>query len=189
MISLIFLTTALVGEIFVTILLVLGILSPDQRIWPPSPEHPGWRGLMSILFGSISLFLILLGIFEWSQAFFPNWLRLIGGVVWLAGLSLSLMAIDACGKSITLGGTDELVLKGPYCYSRNPQYLGFIISLVGWGTLIGSLPAILGCLGAIPPLIIAPHLEESWLLDQYGTSYSAYQTKISRWFNVRLFKK
>jgi protein-S-isoprenylcysteine O-methyltransferase Ste14 len=185
-ISFIFFFTALTGELLVILILIAGILNSKNRIWPPTAEHPRGKWIMSGIFLLISFTLILLGVTDWTQAIFPGWMRLMGAVIWLFGLSLSFRAMDMIGKQATFGLVNKLIERGPYRYSRNPQYLGFMISLVGWGIFISSIPLMIACGGAIIPLLIVPYLEETWLEEHYGDIYRTYKYRVPRWFNFKL---
>jgi len=56
----------------------------------------------------------------------------------LAGNALALWAIAALGIAPTSGDESMLVYRGPYRFSRNPQYVGFIAALIGWALLTNA---------------------------------------------------
>ena len=70
----------------------------------------------------------------------------------LAGIGFSLWSIVILGPSSTYGNEGPLILRGPYRISRNPQYLGFIVALIGWSIITSSWATILAALVWIIPL-------------------------------------
>ncbi|MEJ2395879.1 MAG: isoprenylcysteine carboxylmethyltransferase family protein [Candidatus Thiodiazotropha sp.] len=75
-----------------------------------------------------------------------------------------------------------LVTGGPYRISRNPMYLGLLLTLIAMGLWLQSLSALL-----LTPLFvfvinrcnILP--EERRLTDQFGEPYKAYLSQTRRW--------
>ena len=78
--------------------------------------------------------------------------------------------------------TTALVVGGPYRFSRNPIYLGFLLLVLGlalifanpWGLLI--LPLLWA---ALRYLVI--RVEEAFLIGRFGRSYLDYQASVHRW--------
>lgn len=76
----------------------------------------------------------------------------------------------------------SLVTSGPYRVTRNPMYLGLLLTLIGLGLWLQSLSALL-----LAPLFvyvinrcnILP--EERRLTDSFGEAYETYQTQTRRW--------
>lgn len=76
----------------------------------------------------------------------------------------------------------RLVTSGPYRISRNPMYLGLLMTLIGWGIWLQSLSALL-----LAPLFvfvinrcnILP--EERRLTDTFGKDYQTYLSQTRRW--------
>jgi len=98
----------------------------------------------------------------------------------MTGNILSLWAVITLGAGSTTGSADGLVRAGPYRYSRNPQYVGFIIGLIGWGLLTNSALAIKASLLAVIPLVIVPGVEEPWLQRKYGKAWDEYMIETAR---------
>lgn len=75
-----------------------------------------------------------------------------------------------------------MVATGPFRFSRNPIYLGFLLVMMGfalrWGDLWGWLALLLGHL-LIDRLVIAR--EEAYLAKQFGAAYEAYRDRVRRW--------
>ena len=73
--------------------------------------------------------------------------------------------------------------RGPYGFSRNPQYLGFIVGLMGWGVMADSLFALVVCIAEIVPLVLVPFAEEPWLLARHGVAYEEYRRAVPRFIS------
>ena len=76
----------------------------------------------------------------------------------------------------------KLVTNGLFKFSRNPIYLGFLISLLGVWILLGTVLPILGCLLFI--LIINYwyiSYEENEMEKQFGAEYREYKSRVNRW--------
>ena len=78
--------------------------------------------------------------------------------------------------------TPELVLKGPYRFTRNPMYLGLTLFEVGLGLALNNLWI---SLFAAPALLavhfIAVRPEETYLSKKFGESYKTYLAQVRRY--------
>lgn len=81
-----------------------------------------------------------------------------------------------------LSPVSQLVVDGPYRWTRNPMYLG----------LVGVTAGIALCLGTLSPWLVPPALflvldrrfvrrEERFLRACLGPSYDAYCARVRRW--------
>ncbi len=80
------------------------------------------------------------------------------------------------------GEASTLVVDGPFKYTRNPMYLGLILTLIGTAILLGTLSPWI----VIPPFawILARlfvRREERVLQEKFGQEYLAYKQKVRRW--------
>ena len=129
---------------------------------------------------------ILLGLVDWSRFIIPAWIRIAVGVpLWLAGNILALWAIAALGVTPTSGDEGALVRRGPYGFSRNPQYLGFIIGLIGWALMANSALTLIASIVGIVPLVLVPFAEEPWLLARHGKAYEEYRRTVPRFISFK----
>jgi len=75
-----------------------------------------------------------------------------------------------------------MVESGPFRFSRNPIYLGFVIAAAGfalrWGDLWGWAAAAASAL-VLDRLVIAR--EEAYLGGRFGPGYAAYKGRVRRW--------
>lgn len=113
------------------------------------------------------------------------------------GAALALVAI---GQSISICGillfrragttihpfkpdaTSSLVTNGVYRFTRNPMYIGLLLTLFGWAAFLASPPALLYLAVFVLYMNrfqIGP--EERALSSLFGTDYAAYQTRVRRW--------
>jgi len=181
MMNLIILWITLVAELLAAAGVAISIYLPQHRIWPP-PSHQPWRGyLMWLFFITAAVGVVILGLVDWHSAGWPGWLRwVIGAPLWLAGNILALWAVIVLGIGSTFGDEAGLVKRGPYRFSRNPQYVGFMIGLIGWGLVTGSTMTLVAALVGIVPLLLVPFAEEPWLKKRYGSVYEAYRQTVPR---------
>lgn len=80
------------------------------------------------------------------------------------------------------GKPKKLVTHGPYGFTRNPIYLGFLLISVGTALLFANVLAFVGPLifFAFASTFIIP-FEESMLTRVFGKSYKSYTGKTRRW--------
>lgn len=176
----IFLIT-IIEDIFILGGLIFTIIKPKYRIWPP-PDRKSWQFWVSWIFTILSfLGTILLSILDWNSFILSHWLRFpIGGSIIIIGFLLAIWSVRTLSIHSTLGLKGKLITKGPYKYSRNPQYLADIIIFTGLIILANSyLTLITGILGILWNFI-TPFTEEPWLKKQFKDEYDAYHEKVRR---------
>jgi protein-S-isoprenylcysteine O-methyltransferase Ste14 len=76
----------------------------------------------------------------------------------------------------------QLVISGPYRYSRNPMYVGVVAILLGWTTIWGSRALLIYLIA----VFCAFHLrvvfaEEPWAARRFGSDWDAYRARVPRW--------
>ena len=145
------------------------------------------RGKLSLL----GLFLLCAMLFmpnlvlEYATAYeMPSTLLdYIGVLVALFGLVVCLIGIINFRSVSKVLCTDagELTLSGPYRFSRNPQYVGWFLFLLGFAMNDWSL----WCLSALVVVAISLHLlvlvEEEHLQDVFGEPYIDFCRKVPRY--------
>jgi len=115
---------------------------------------------------------------------------LVGGVLavaWFAHLFFpigwALLALVQAGNDPRPDRPDAaMVTTGPFRFSRNPIYLGFLVVVLGfalrWGDLWGWLALII-CHFALDRLVVAK--EEAYLTTRFGAAYEGYRKQVRRW--------
>lgn len=110
----------------------------------------------------------------------------LGVLLILAGIWLNVWASNLFRKKKTgiepLGRPSALVTEGPFCFSRNPMYLGFVLMMTGVAVLLGSVVAFLAPMAMLITLeaIFIPYEEET-LEEIFGQKYSDYKKRVRRW--------
>ncbi len=110
----------------------------------------------------------------------------LGLAVILVALGLILWALAVMLRAGTDPRPDRpdaaLVEEGPFRFSRNPIYLGFLLAAAGfalrWGDLWGWV-AVFASLLLLDRLVIAR--EEAYLAARFGPAYEAYRRRVRRW--------
>nr|WP_315028062.1 isoprenylcysteine carboxylmethyltransferase family protein [uncultured Chryseobacterium sp.] len=77
-----------------------------------------------------------------------------------------------------------LVTHGLFAISRNPIFLGMILSLLGFFLLFPTLIAFIFLLVGNLLMQIQIRLEEEYLLKQHGTMYLTYKNKVGRMLSL-----
>lgn len=135
-------------------------------------------------------FIIAMGLICWSLGSphkIPEYYNLIGLFFTIAGLGLAI-----AGKRLfktkqtninTFNEPDVLVTEGVFQFSRNPMYLGFLVSLFGICLLMGA--AISSLLLVLIFFIISDRwyiaYEEKMMKQKFGQEYDNYRKKVRRW--------
>lgn len=116
-----------------------------------------------------------------------RWITLAAGILLsLTGLSFIVMAhrlFKRTGQDpVPWTPSPELLLQGPYRFTRNPMYLGLTLIQAGFGLAINNLWI---SLFAAPALFIVHFIavlpEERYLTEKFGENYKAYLAKVRRY--------
>ena len=105
-----------------------------------------------------------------------GWAAAAGGIVVIAAGFYEFRSVQR------LSGTqrDELIDSGIYRYSRHPQYLGIILTLLG-GALAGeSAAAVLFAVVLSIVFIAYLPMEERYIQQALGERYEAYRERVPR---------
>ncbi|MXQ09171.1 isoprenylcysteine carboxylmethyltransferase family protein [Alphaproteobacteria bacterium GH1-50] len=154
----------------------------------PSAAHENpWKISDVVIFPLIALGLTL----EWflpTSFGGPRTLTLVAGLLIVgAGFGLitwSKRTLDASEQPSLPGApTTELVTGGPFARSRNPNYLGAIVAILGGALAFDALWLIGAAFFAALVLdrwMIRP--EETYLAETFGKTYADYAGRVRRWF-------
>jgi len=119
----------------------------------------------------------------------PDWLSLLGLVVALAGLALS---ASGCRALKSRGGVvnplplpKTLVTDGVFRWTRNPGYLGILITLVGIALIFTFdwLLILIGPAWVMLNVVVVRH-EEPYLEGKFGGTYQEYRRRVPRYFFI-----
>lgn len=78
--------------------------------------------------------------------------------------------------------TPEIVLSGPYRFTRNPMYLGLTCIQIGIGLALNNLwISLLAAFSLLAVHFIAVIPEENYLTEKFGDKYRGYLVKVRRY--------
>ena len=134
----------------------------------------------------------LMGLLAWAvpvnELRFKPPLALAGALVGL-GAAITVAGVLAFRRArttvnpMTPGASSTVVSTGIYRLTRNPMYLGFLLALLGWCLMLGTLLAlapVAGYVAYMDRFQIGP--EERALREKFGADYDAYTRRVRRWF-------
>jgi protein-S-isoprenylcysteine O-methyltransferase Ste14 len=76
----------------------------------------------------------------------------------------------------------ELILQGPYRFTRNPMYVGVTVIQIGLGVAFNNLwIALFAPLSLLTVHFVAVLPEERYLSEKFGKSYRTYLTQVRRY--------
>jgi len=117
----------------------------------------------------------------------PNGLALTVGLTFVAiGFALAALSVRnfrLAGTSVVPGEpSTALVETGPYRFTRNPIYIGFVLAYFGLSIMLTSFWVLLLL---IPVLMVLQRgvvdREEEYLERQFGDAYRKYKARVPRW--------
>jgi protein-S-isoprenylcysteine O-methyltransferase Ste14 len=170
-------------------LLIVSIARPELRFWPP-PDPPSRRhrfARFTSALGPLSLIGVgVLGVLDAGSAVFRHPAALpIGGLLGAVGGAFALWGYLGLGARASQGQHEGLVAAGAYRYSRNPQYVGTIVGLFGYGVACNSWLALVVWALWAAWFLMAPFAEEPWLREQLGDAFDEYAADVPRFIGWR----
>jgi protein-S-isoprenylcysteine O-methyltransferase Ste14 len=179
----------LVADFLLFLAIAISIFFPKFRIWPP-PKKDSWQQWASWTLFTIVMFGVpLIGLLDFQSLGNSHWLQfLAGSCLFVIGLGIDLWGTKTLSAQQSLGDKVKIITSGPYRYTRNPQYVGFIILYSGIILIAWSFMALVTGVFAISLFFIIPFSEEPWLRQQYGKPYEEYCKMVPRFVGVRSFK-
>ncbi len=157
-----------------------------------SAHSRGWETAETV-FGAGFLVGVLLGLVYPLRlsTWIPRPVSILVGIA-LIGAGLAVVTVarrqfrEAAQPTDPGHPTTRLMTDGIFAWSRNPLYLGGVLTFLGLGALLNSLWLLI----FIIPTIVAVHFilvapEERYLAAKFGQSYHDYARSIHRWFGRR----
>lgn len=151
---------------------------PDRpRVFAPPPF---------IFLGALALGMLLQALRPRPLFLHALALRITGGLLIVGGFALS----GAVVRQFRRAGTPvsprrasrQLVVSGPYRFSRNPDYLGQALVVAGLALLLNAVWVFLALL---PALLLVRYgviaREEHYLDRRFGEEYDRYRRRVRRW--------
>lgn len=185
MASIVFVISITSGSILV-LLTALSLLTRRFQFWPP-PSENSWRYLLFwALFRIMLIGLLVLCFIDFNSLSAhskPNYI--LGGPLIIFGFGLAIFYTFYLGWGNAHGKRMGLKTRGIYQWSRNPIYVLSIVGMFGIGIVANSLFVGLILLLWALMYLIAPFCEEPWLEKQYGSEFTQYKLRVSRFICLR----
>jgi len=105
----------------------------------------------------------------------------VGQGIGIAGL-VAFRRAKTTVNSVKASSASSLVVQGVYRYTRNPMYVGFLLTLLGWAVFLANPLAVLWVVVYVLYITrfqIIP--EERVLASLFGSEYEAYKRRVRRW--------
>lgn len=113
------------------------------------------------------------------------WLRTAGVILLLLSLAWIVLAQAQMGESWRIGIDEEhrtpLVRRGVFGLSRNPIFLGMMVTLAGLFLVIPNAVTLLTLVLGVVLIQIQVRLEEDFLSRTHGDAYDDYRRAVRRW--------
>jgi len=157
-------------------------------MWPP-PEKNSWQFLyVWTLYTIGALGVSAIGILDWGSLGLRHLsVTLIGAGVLLIAVPLGEWGVRTLNVHQTLGLKGTMLTKGPYRYTRNPQYVAEILIYIGVVLVTKSLMALIIGMIMMSWFFMAPFAEEPWLVKQFGKQYEEYRKNVPRFLGLGPF--
>ena len=174
-------------ELVYITLFILTIRLPNFRFWPP-PKPRSWQFFVSWLIASVVLVnFMFLGLSNFDSFVLPPLKQRLPFALgfFAVGGTIGSWAFSTFGLRNTIGVGHRLITGGPYKYTRNPQYIGDSLNIIGYMVFTNSwMIWLIGLIGVVLNLL-APYTEEPWLEERYGEEYKAYKRIVPRFIGRR----
>jgi protein-S-isoprenylcysteine O-methyltransferase Ste14 len=121
-----------------------------------------------------------------AEPSFGLWVLAVGAVALAIGTGVFWWGMSTFARARTgillQRPASRLVTYGPYRWSRNPMYVGFVAMFVGFALMMNSVWPI----ALLPSVIVALELivitrEERYLRTIFGPVYEDYCRRVNRW--------
>jgi protein-S-isoprenylcysteine O-methyltransferase Ste14 len=114
-----------------------------------------------------------------------SWLRWTGVTLLLLSLVWTVVAQAQMGESWRIGidqtHRTNLVQSGVFSRSRNPIFLGMMLTLLGLFLVIPNALTLLTLAMGVVLIQIQVRLEEEFLARSHGDEYAQYRIRVRRW--------
>ncbi len=168
---------------------VYWIVSARHRIRDTGDSKAKREGLIGRL-GYTALLIAGFALLIWHVNWFdlerPLWLwhgwYWLGLAIEMAGLTVAIWARRTLGKNwtgrITTGGSQELVIRGPYRFVRHPIYSGLLFAVLGTAIVVGKPRAFFGFVLILVGVLVKLRREEAALREHFGSAYEEYARRV-----------
>jgi protein-S-isoprenylcysteine O-methyltransferase Ste14 len=174
------LVAGLAAEGIVILGLVISIVLPNRRFWPPGERS--WAFGLYWLCGAVATAsAAVVGYLDRGSLDIdvPGQVSL-GSILAASGVAIGARAGQDLNIAESTGLEGRLYTGGIYRYTRNPQYVGILIASSGFTLLTNSVRFAMLALGSALWTLLLPSAEEPWLEEQYGDNYETYRERVHR---------
>lgn len=188
---------------YLLIYFTIAFVIPTYRVWKRTGVNPvtfsGADNTHDYIGKLFKIVMVGLAVVVLIYTFFPNiysflipvfWLeypfiRFIGMILMLLSLGWTVIAQIQMGNSWRIGIDEEkqtaLVQTGLFRYSRNPIFLGMIVTIFGFFlTIPNAFTLVISLIGFVL-IQIQVRLEEEFLSKTHGVKYKDFQEQVRRW--------
>jgi len=171
----------------ILLLVVWWIIFFEKRIWPP-PKKESWQyyiyWILFYIWFWLDFYLIIQNYNTWIITdLFRFYVGISLFVLWWL---FSLWWIYALWIINTYWLKNWFVIKWPYFYTRNPQYLWDIVMIIWIILFVNSIYFAIIWMLTIFIFLLMPFLEEKWLENMYWKKYLEYKNKTTRLSLIKL---
>lgn len=188
--------------LFLLAYLVITFILPSVRVYKKTGINPVTFGksdnahdyigtIMKVLTGllviAVLLFALSANTYKYLNPIFflqIDWLKYTGLIIIHASLIWIVIAQHHMKQSWRIGidekNKTELITNGLFGISRNPIFLGMIISTIGIFLIIPDTLTFFVVVTSYIVIQIQIRLEEEFLIKQHGTVYTAYKERVRR---------
>ncbi|MFC6827192.1 methyltransferase family protein [Halopelagius fulvigenes] len=152
--------------------------------WPPGDRNRTYYAHWT-LSQVVNVSLVGVAYLDWNGLGLPRPVVAGGGVLFVAWYAAAVAAGLDLGVEETKGLRGELRTDGWYRYSRNPQYVCYIVATVGFAAMAASAWAAALCAVYLAWWVVLPFAEEPWLREEYGEAYERYAERVPRFVGRR----
>jgi protein-S-isoprenylcysteine O-methyltransferase Ste14 len=168
--------------------IVLGTLLTDHEWWPPGDRTPAYYCHWTLV-GVFDVALLATAVLDFGGWGLPAPTSSVGLLAAILGTAVFVWGARTMQSAETMGVTGELYTDGPYAYTRNPQYVGMIVGVTGFGFAVDS--ALVAALAAVHVgwVFLLPRAEEPHLRAEFGDAYDRYAERVPRFVGVATLRR
>jgi protein-S-isoprenylcysteine O-methyltransferase Ste14 len=153
--------------------LFISLFYHKLRMWPPPGKNSWQFWYVWILYTIGALGISAIGILDWGTLGLKHWsVSLIGAGLLLIAVPFGEWGVRTLDVHQTLGLKGTMLTKGPYHYTRNPQYVAEILIYIGIILVTKSWMAFISGTIMMAWFFMAPLTEEPWLALRSGPPHS-----------------
>jgi protein-S-isoprenylcysteine O-methyltransferase Ste14 len=162
-----------------------GLLARNTGDAPTADRGTKWL-LLGGMLGGLAIAWLIAARLPTLRAGANSWATLVVGMlVLVAGVGLRAWGVATLGRffqrEVVVERGQTLITTGPYASIRHPAYTGNLLTIFGFGLMLGSwVGAAAGVLVAFGALLPRLRVEERALSDAFGSDYRAYAAATAR---------